>query len=74
LQNPALISLDPQANIYVADADNNQGNIKVFDVESGQLIHTFGNASLKNPDGIAYQSDSERFWVADFNYHNISAF
>jgi len=76
LKYPTFMSLNPQGNIYVINYNNeeNQGNIKVFNLESGQLIHTFGNTSLPNPYGIAYQSDFQQLWVTDFDHHNIFAF
>jgi DNA-binding beta-propeller fold protein YncE len=74
--SPRDVAVDPQSDIYVADADNNR--IQKFD-SNGNWLWTAGapikgKQILNNPIGISYDTANNQVLVADTGHSLIDAY
>jgi len=68
---PTGIVQDKQGHIFVSDAEL----ARVFRLDKkGQPVAEFGRDLLKRPTGLAYDAESQRFFVADTRAHDIKVF
>lgn len=69
--NPVGIALGPQDQIFVADAE--LGLVARL-LPSGETLPSIGRNHLQRPNGVAYEAESAKLYVADTGSHQIKIF
>jgi len=70
LDGPSGLCLDQQDNVYVGDSTS----IQVFDGDSGEKIHSFGEVDIGPCYGEYFDSNTQKFWMVKSREHKILCF
>jgi hypothetical protein len=71
-QGVAIRCMGQRETVLVAEATGD-GRVSEFDLNTAELIRTFGEGKLLTPDGITYLENTDEVAVADLN-HQVSIF